>query len=170
MSLKTSLKTNADSGNGFSLIIIGLVLSLLGAASVALMVVGLSYLYVGYFQRALLLLAGFVFSGVIFFKSYGPYLHQLELRAPWKRPVERQSVTQASATSPDKSPPQKRTDGEPLPTNVIIALATAAYGLIIVAGGIFWTQGGDLILNLIAGGALMGVAFIVWLSGVHRHN
>ncbi|MBN2292333.1 MAG: hypothetical protein JXM70_07905 [Pirellulales bacterium] len=157
--MNNSVKNIIDPGNGFGLILVGLALSLLGAASVALMVIGLSYVYVGYYQRAVLLLAGYVFCGGIFLKTYGPYLQRLENHAPWKKPAERQPVTTADNDG---------TDAQPLPANVIIALATAAYGLIIVSGGIIWTRGEDLVLNLIAGSSLLGIAAIVWIAGGRR--
>jgi hypothetical protein len=54
---------------------------------------------------------------------------------------------------------------EPLPTNIVVAIAVAAYGLLIIVAGLIWTQGNNVILNLLAGGALLITAAIVWKLG-----
>ncbi|MHC4797576.1 MAG: hypothetical protein ACYTF1_13110, partial [Planctomycetota bacterium] len=88
----------------------------------------------------------------IFLKTYGPYLARLEKRAPTDLTVSDTDLSQPVAT-------------EPLPTNIVVAIAVAAYGLLIIVAGLIWTQGNNVILNLLAGGALLITAAIVWKLG-----
>jgi hypothetical protein len=118
-----------------------------------LMVVGLSFLYVGRYGSGLGLLAGFALGTVVFFRLYGPYLSFLEQRAPPPSPV----LPAGAHTLPVQN--------EPLSTNLIVALATGGYGLLIGGGGLIWTRGEHLILNLMAGVAFLVAAGIVWLLG-----
>jgi hypothetical protein len=143
-----------QSDSGLRLILCGLVLALLGAASVMLMVVGLSILYVGCYGSGLGLLAGFALGTTAFFRAYGPYLTRLERRAP---PQMSPDLEAASIATEDRT--------EPLATNYIVALATGGYGLMIGGGGLIWTRGEQLTLNLLAAGAFLVAAIAVgWLG------
>lgn len=147
-------------GAGVDLILIGILLALLGAGSVMLMVLGLSYGYVGCYGLAAVLVAGFALGIGLFSRYYGPYLRRLEARAPRGQhdgaSIDRQTVTVPSEPS------------RPLPTSLIVALAAAAYGLLMVLGGLIWTRGVDLVLNLLAGSGLILAAAIVWWLGRSR--
>ena len=161
--MKTPKETTAGSASGVELILMGLVLALLGAMSTALMVLGLSYIYVGVYGLAFMLLGGWGISGFVFFKAYGPFLQRLELRAPRNTLGDNDTVDERPL---DQDATASAANDKPLPTGVIVALATASYGLLIMLGALFWTQGPDLVLNLIAGGVLVGVAVGAWcLSG-----
>ena len=159
--MKTPKETATGSASGVELILIGLLLALLGAMSVALMVLGLSYIYVGVYGLASMLLGGWGISGFVFFKAYGPFLQRLELRAPKimsdnNDSVDERSLEQCNTTA--------AASDKPLPTGVIVALATGSYGLLIMFGALLWTQGSDLVLNLIAASVLLAVAVGAWCS------
>ena len=134
---------------------IGLTLALLGSGSVMLLVTGLSYLYVGFFARGVLLLAICLITGVLFFRSYGPYLSRLEQRAPPR---------QVPTTIPSHSPGSD-TVSEPLPTERIVAISMGVYGMLIGAGALIWTHGEDLILNSVAALSFLLVAAFAWRLG-----
>jgi SSS family solute:Na+ symporter len=150
-------QNNAPEDSGFGLILQGIALALLGAVSVMLMVVGLSFLYVGRYGSGLGLLAGFALGTIIFFRLYGPYLSFLEQRAPPRSPSPAPVLPAEAHTLPDQS--------EPVSTNFIVAMATGGYGLLIGGGGLIWTRGEHLLLNLMAGLAFLVAAGIVWLLG-----
>ncbi len=160
------------SPSGVEFILTGLALALLGAGAVMLMVIGLSILYVGRYGPAVGLLFGFLLAGGLFLKLYGPYLERLDARAS-REPAgtsddaddEQRKITTSEQEATEAS---KDAQAEPLPTSVIIALATASYGVLIALGGIIWTAGGDLVLNLLAGGGLLVCAAVVWLSARSR--
>lgn len=181
--MPTTKRSNDCSGAGVGLILTGMALALLGAASVMLLVIGASGLYVGRFTPALAELAGFILGSGIFLKSYGPYLARLEKRAPMdsdttmphdpsvpdsppgevaERPPEAAAL-ERSISEPARQ--GERSVADPLPTSVIVSLATGAYGLLVAAGGLIWTRGGDLVLNVLAGGALLIAAALVWRLG-----
>ena len=160
------------SPSGVEFILTGLALALLGAGAVMLMVVGLSILYVGRYGPAVGLLFGFLLAGGLFLKLYGPYLGRLDSRAS-KEPAGSSDESDEGPRSIAKSEQaateaRKDARADPLPTSVIIALATASYGVLIALGGVIWTAGGDLLLNLLAGGGLLVCAAVVWLSGRSR--
>jgi len=151
--------------SGFGLIFAGLMVAFVGAVAVMLMVIGLSYLYVGGYLTALMFLIGFVLCGSIFLGTYGPYLKRLEQRAPLAREPSKLPPVVEDDSGQTAPPDQDTPSAEPMPTNVIVALATSAYGLLIVLVGLIWTRGGDLMLNLLAGAALLISALVVWNPG-----
>src|SRR5262249_10548758 len=110
----------------------------------------------------------------VFLWCYGPYLARLE---QWAPPTSGDSPQTASvqATTPLRSEVGGPL-GEPAPTSVVVALATTAYGLLIVLAGLIWTQGSALLFNLLGGGMLLACAAAVWWlgrsqpSGGSRHN
>lgn len=57
---------------------------------------------------------------------------------------------------------------EPLPTDLVVALAMSAYGLLIVGAGLIWTRAAHLAMNLLAAGGFFFVAGIVWRLGRRR--
>jgi len=154
-------KNRVGSPSGLEFILMGLALALLGAGAMMLMVVGLSLLYVGRYGPAAGLLFGFLVAGGLFLRFYGPYLVRLDDRAS----------TEPASSSDEADDGQRRIKrAEPLPTSVIIALATASYGLLITLGGVIWTEGKDLVLNLSAGGGLLVCAAVVWITGHSAHT
>jgi hypothetical protein len=150
-------QNNVPEDSGFRLILQGIGLALLGAVSVMLMVVGLSLLYVGRYGSGLGILVSFALGTLMFFRLYGPYLGFLEQRAPPTSPSSPSVMSAGAHTLPDQN--------EPVSTNLIVALATGGYGLLIGGGGLIWTLGEHLILNLMAGVAFLVAAGIVWLLG-----
>jgi len=152
--------------SGAKLILTGLFLALLGAGAIMLMVLGVSYLYVARYGLAVINLGGLIFCGCIFLKTYGPYLDRLERWAPTKSSADLSGpdtqVSESTLIPPEQN--QEKTK-EPQPTSVIVSIATSAYGLLVMLCGLIWTQGNDLILNLLAGGALLAIAAIVWRLG-----
>jgi hypothetical protein len=174
---------DGGSTSGVDLILKGLVLALLGAGSVMLMVVGLSFLYVGRYGLGGGLLIGSLLAVGVFAGSYGPYLNRLERRAdgltrpssfqPPPAPSEAAGTDSLNAGPGEvtHSPPPRQGSSEashapqPAPASRIIALATSFYGVLIVASGMIWTEGADLAYNLLAGAALLVCAVIVWRSG-----
>ena len=139
------------------------------AGAMMLMVIGLSLLYVGRYGPAAGLLVGFLVAGGLFLRFYGPYLVRLEDRASTE-PARSSDEADDGQRKIERSEP-KATEAhrdsrtEPLPTSVIIALATALYGMLIALGGVIWTEGKDLVLNLSAGGGLLVCATVVWITG-----
>jgi hypothetical protein len=79
-----------------------------------------------------------------------------------ERPPE-STAPEPSSSAP--AAPGDRLATDPLPTSVIVAMATGAYGLLVAAGGLIWTRGEDLLLNVLAGGALLVAAALVWRLG-----
>jgi Na+/proline symporter len=148
-----NLESRANGGGW--LIIIGLALALVGAGSVMLLITGLSYLYVGFFARGVLLLAACLITGLLFFWSYGPYLSHLERRAPPR---------QLPATIPSHIPCSDSAS-EPLPTERLVAISMGIYGILIGAGALIWTHGEDLTLNIVAAVAFLLVAAFAWRLG-----
>jgi hypothetical protein len=148
-----------ENGSGFGLIVLGLALALLGAGSVMLLVLALSHLYVGFFAAAFGELAGCALAGGIFFTSYGPYLDRLERRAPLE------------VLPPPPGPEQGsgRRTAEPAPTGVVVGVATAAYGLLIIFAGLLWTEGNARVWNALAGAALVACAAVAWWLGRERN-
>jgi hypothetical protein len=162
-------KSRVGSPSGLEFILMGLALALLGAGAVMLMIVGLSLLYVGRYRPAAALLFGFLVAGGLFLKWYGPYLVRLEERASTV-PASLSDETDDGQPGIERSQPRateadEDSRAEPLPVSVIIALAAAAYGLLIALGGVIWTEGKDLVLNLSAGGGLLFCAAVVWRMG-----
>ena len=167
-----------DSTSGIELILTGLALALLGAGSVMLMVVGLSALYLGGYVLGGGLLTGSLLTGGIFAGTYGSYLNRLEWRIgePTHRSSSESPGTPPKATGTDIPDADREADpetsgqepAEPAPASRIITLATAAYGLLIAAGGLIWTRGVDLTYNLLAGAALLLCAVVVWRAGRGR--
>lgn len=148
---ESSRSSYYDSGAG--LIASGIMLSLLGAASVMSMVLAISLLYVGQFTWGICLLVGFGLGAMVFFKWYGPYLDSLERRAP------------PHTTTLENAHDSRVDQTEPISTNSIVAIATAGYGLLIGGGGLIWTRDEHLLLNLLASAAFLVAAALVWLFG-----
>lgn len=69
---------HAGNRSGWNLIFIGMILALIGAGAIALMVLGLSHLYVGHYRWAALELVGFLLGGAFFVACYGRYIDRLE--------------------------------------------------------------------------------------------
>lgn len=148
---------NTGSASGIELIVGGLGLALLGAGAVMLMVLGLSLLYVGNYVRGGALLSGFVACGALFATFYGRYLDRLERRVGGPVAVSSAETPQAASVGSSGS--------EPMAVGGVIALATAAFGLLIIIGGLIWTRRADLLYNLLAGTALVVCAVAVrWRS------
>jgi hypothetical protein len=151
---KTEKDHSANSGGG--LILAGLLLALIGAGSVMLMVVGLSYFYLGFYTGGLLLLVACLLTGTVFFLTYGPYLDRLERRAP---PRQNAAITEPPSNT-------KSSDlAEPISTESLVALAMCAYGVLIAVTSLIWMRGEDLALNLLASAAFLIVAAISWWLG-----
>jgi hypothetical protein len=150
----TEIDHSLNSGGG--LILAGLLLALIGAGSVMLMVVGLSYFYVGSYTEGLLLLVACLLTGTVFFLTYGPHLDRLERRAP-----PRQTAT---ITEPHSNP-KSCDSAEPISTESLVALAMCAYGVLIAVASLIWTRGEDLALNLLASAGFLIVAAISWWLG-----
>lgn len=153
----------SEQGSGAGLIVSGLLIAVLGAVMVMFLVVGVSYLYVARYAAAVLNLIGFILTGFVFLRSYGPYLNRLEMHAPMEPQLP--EVEEVSASAPAVTG-QTTMDGstppEPVPTHVAIAVATGAYGALIVLAGLIFTNGEDRVLNALAGTALMLCALITW--------
>lgn len=166
-------KNRVGSPSGLEFILMGLALALLGAGAMMLMVVGLSLLYVGRYGPAAGLLFGFLVAGGLFLRFYGPYLARLDDRASTE-PASSSDEAEDGQRRIERPEPKateahKDSRAEPLPTSVIIALATASYGLLVALGGVIWTEGKDLVLNLSAGGGLLVCAAVVWITGHSAH-
>lgn len=171
---------NRNTDSGIGLILLGLALALFGAISVMAMVVGLSYLYVGSYAWGLALLAAFLLGAIGFLRAYGPYLDRLEQRAP-ARSAPTVATSHEFAASDDAAfahIPANSPSGcdkvqsgsssptaEPMSTDTVVALAMTSYGLLFLGGGLIWTRGEQLVLNLLAGGGFLVVAWIVWWQG-----
>lgn len=169
----------ADVEGGWGRIVGGLLLALLGAGAVMLGVLGASCLYVGRFGLGAIEGVLAIVGGAAFALCYGPYLDRLERRAPMqdddadkagKMPAPqggRAPVLDDNAAQAGRTPAPQDDDrpAEPLPSNVVIALATAAYGVIVLAGGLIWTQHRAAVLNVISGAALLACAGAVWRLG-----
>jgi hypothetical protein len=155
--MKEPEEQHGGSASGADLIATGLLLALLGAGSVLLLILALSQLYVGRYGAAAGELIGCVLGGPVFLRSYGPYLTRLEQRAP----PEPRAGLPSEAPPPDQQCP----GAEPAPTPVVVALTTAAYGLLIALAGSAWARGTALVFNLVAGGALLGCAALVYWLG-----
>jgi len=167
--------TRSDQSYGVRLIGTGLVLALLGAGSIMAMVVGLSHLYVGKYPVGLVELAAFLIGIVVFFLSYGKYLDALERWDPAQqagdgseKPAAASRSAGAAPTSEaspihtsEDSPAQEPTRSEPLPTSVIVAITVGVYGMLIGVGGLIWTRGSNLAMNLLASVAFIGAAVLV---------
>jgi Na+/proline symporter len=78
-----------DEGTGIDLILKGLGFAVLGAASIALMALGLSHLYVAEYGRGAVELIGFFIGGALFLTSYGKYIDCLEQWAGEISPASR---------------------------------------------------------------------------------
>jgi Na+/proline symporter len=152
----------AGKTSGAALIAVGLVLALVGAASVMCLVLALSHLYVGHTQAALVELAGFALGAGVFFWAYGPYLARLESRAPVEPDTK-------PTPSPGEPPTAESMEGlspaEPAAPGTVVAVASGAYGLLLVLGGLIVTHGEGLVFNLLAGAALIASAVAVWWVG-----
>jgi hypothetical protein len=137
---------------------------------VALLISGLSCAYVGRYGLAAAQIAACIASGAAFLMVYAKYLDRLEVWAgsPEVSPSAGQAVrpdmpaSTAVTTSGDGG--GKSSSREPLPTSVIVALATAAYGPVLIGVGLFG-HGSERTYNLIAGGAFLLAAAIVWFMG-----
>jgi hypothetical protein len=144
--------SEGDAGSGFGLIAVGLALAILGAGSVMLLVLALSHLYVAAYGTALGEVLASALAGGIFLKSYARYLDRLERRAPPDIAEQRPDAVAARTA-------------EPAPTSVVVAIATAAYGLLIIVAGLCWTEGEAKSWNALAGVALVACAAAVWWLG-----
>ncbi len=164
------------SHSGIGLIAVGLVLALLGAASITLFVLGLSQLYVGIHLRGMCELLGCAIGGALFFTSYGRFIDRLEDWAEVRAtptngesvsPSHESPVTQmTSAVRNSQSAIRNPQSGiQPAPTSVVVAISTAAYGLLIAGAGMLGTHGTDRLLNVLAGAAFLVSAAIVWRLG-----
>ncbi|MBI1917852.1 MAG: hypothetical protein HYS12_24420 [Planctomycetes bacterium] len=152
----------AGSASGAGLIVAGLALALVGAAAVMCLVLALSHLYVGHYQAALAELAGFILGASAFFWSYGPYLARLEARAPVEADARAVPAPAGpAATEPDAG----RSLAEPAAPGTVVAVASGAYGLLLVLGGLIATHGEGLVFNLLAGAGLIASAAAVWWLG-----
>jgi hypothetical protein len=171
---------HSASASGIELIVVGLVLAVTGAGAVALLVLGLSGLYVGAYGTAVAELAGFLLGGGCFTLSYRRYLDRLEAWAPKEIEGAIASPVTASVPAPgdsnrpdapaaaspaDPAAPAADAAAQPVSTDVVVAVATLAYGLMIALGGLIWTRGEDLVFNLVAAGLLIICAAAVsWLG------
>lgn len=158
-----------DSAASGRMIALGLAIALVGAGSMMLFVVGVSELYVGAQTRGLLELCGFAVGMTVFFVTYGRYLDRLERRcAPGSTGA---NAAPATRPKPAARPDQEDVPGggarapEPLPTHVVVAVATAGNGLLMLAGSLVLTGGRALVLNVLAAGGLIAGALIVWVFG-----
>ncbi len=156
--LREAARDGSRTTNSLWLILGGLGLALLGAGSVALGISALSIAYVARYGAAaaqgLIAVAG----GAAFLALYGRYLRRLDR---WTgEPAEPQPVVAREPSVPSAAP----ADGQPAPTSVIVALATAAYGLIMALIGLL-AGGGERAYNLIAGLAFLLSATLVWWLG-----
>jgi hypothetical protein len=149
------------------LIGIGLVLALLGAGSIMLMTQGISHLYVGCYSFGLAELLAFVIGGGVFLRYYGRYLDRLEA---WtavlfhsEAGADAEQVTQAAVLSESTSPADAAT--QPMRTSAVVALSACAFGVVIIVGGIIFTVGSDLVLNLLGGAAFLAGSGIIWWMG-----
>lgn len=154
----------APSASGIGLILAGLGLAVTGAGAVMLLTVGLSALYLGRFVPGAVQLIGAAVAGGAFLSLYGPYLDRLEAwggstpeHAPDQRPE-----TAAGAGEPESA--------RPAPTSVVVALATTAYGIVVIFVGLFATQGTDRVFNVVAGVAFLISALLVWRVGREPPN
>jgi Na+/proline symporter len=173
--VRGSADANHRSG-GLGLIVGGLLLALIGAGAVALMTQGLSHLYVARYQFGLIELACCAVGATIFLRAYGPYLDRLE---HWSGAIDESNVAatpssprvpMAPAASGDAgfaatSPPEPLPASEPLPTSIIVAISSAAFGVVIIAGGLIATRGMNLALNLIGGVSFVVAAVVVSWAG-----
>lgn len=148
--------TEDSVSSGGLLILSGLALALVGAGSVMLFTVGMSYLYVGAFGWGAGFLLVSVLVGALFFSTYGGYLDRLELRVP-----PRQTEVASSQTSTSNYDPT----AEPMPTELVVALAMFAYAVLIAGASLIWSRGENLVLNLIASAAFAAIAVLSWRIG-----
>jgi len=154
-------------GSGLPLILGGLGLAVLGAVAAALLISGLSSAYVGRYESAAVQLGGFLASGAVFLGIYGKYLDRLE---EWAGASEETLESSASPT-PASAVSEVATERgpahavrEPVRTSVVVALATAAYGPLLMLVGLL-SEGRTMAYNLIAGAAFLVAAAIVWITG-----
>ena len=152
---------------GAGLIFAGLGLALLGAGSIMLMTVGLSHLYVGRYGQGGLELAGFILGGGLFLRWYGGYIDRLEAWAgPPESPIQIGSTTTTGlGTERPEEPATVESRAFPVRTSVVVALATVAFGVVILLAGIIGCRGGDRLLNVIGGLAFLVSAVVVWWMG-----
>ncbi len=147
--------------SGLGLILVGFALALLGTASVALFVLGLSSLYIGRWLAGGIEVLAFLIGGGLFLASYGRYIDRLEqwCRAPGhsRKPEGQDAETPLPAGATDPN--------QPAPTSVVVAVSTAAYGVLIILVGVIGTHGTDRLLNVVAGVAfLLGAILLVWFG------
>ncbi len=142
------------------LIALGLLLAIIGATSVALLVQGLTLLYLGRFPAAAGLLAVAVGGGAAFLRLYGPYLDRLESgSAPAPGVEQAQACAEPQAVDQDARLPQ------PIATSLVVAMATGAYGLVLGAIALVVDCPADRVLNLIGSLAFLASAGAVWWLG-----
>src|SRR5262249_46375599 len=104
----------------------------------------------------------FAVGASVFFWSYGPYLDRLERRAPVEPSLKPVSEPHGQ---PEPEPAARPRAAEPVAPGTVVALASGAYGLLLVLGGLLGTQGEGLVFNLLAGAALIASAVGVWWLG-----
>ncbi len=156
-------ETGRPTADGGLLIIVGLGLAVLGAASVALLVQGLSLLYVGQYAIGGWHLLAALAGGAAFLKGYGPFLDRLEQWGGTEDSLQTpQAVREADVVSDlpsDDHLPQ------PVSTSLVVSVTTAAYGLIILAVAMVSDKPADRLFNLIAGAAFIASAgAVLWLG------
>lgn len=148
-------------------ILTGLMLAVVGAAAVAMLVLGLSHLYVAVWHRAVAELSACVFCGIAFFSTYGAFLDRLDQR--WPREAAPEDAETGAAEAPAgehlQYAPVDRRERGPVPTCTVISLATVGYGLVIMIGGAVWTRGSDRAFNLAAGLVFLVLAGVVIILG-----
>jgi hypothetical protein len=171
--LESSCDSGEHTGTGGKMILAGLLLAIIGATSVALLVLGLSHLYAGSYTRGVLELTGFALGGGVFFAAYGAHLDRLERWAKAQKPDAEYTFAPAfpvvaddeSAPHPAAAPARPVSSAQPAPTSVVVAVSTSAFGVVIAAVGVLGTSGRDMVLSLITGAAFAVSAFIVWRFG-----
>src|SRR5207249_10226212 len=89
-------------------------------------------------------------------------LARLERRAPVEPDARPAPLsTDPGTPEPDAGP----APAEPAAPGTVVAVASGAYGLLLVLGGLIVTRGEGLVFNLLAGAALIASAAVVWWLG-----
>lgn len=142
------------------LIAAGMVLAPIGTASVAMLVLGLSHLYIAQYRTAAIELVLCLIAGGVFLTFYGRYLDRLEQWAPSGSDQTGDAQPPVAATTSQESFSERteatntvapsRSLGEPVSTDVVVAIVTLVYGMLIGVGGLIWTRGTALAFNLCA--------------------
>jgi len=154
--------------SGWGLIVIGLALALLGAGSVMLMTQGISHLYIGKYSFGLIELLGFAVGGGVFLRYYGTYLDRLEVWAAVPIGTETTEIANkpiSQASVPSRDTPPTPPSAEPTRTSAVVALAAAAFGIVILVGGAISTTGVDRMLNMLGSMTFFIGSGVIWWLG-----